>query len=86
MIENNSFKLYEKLVKEDNYKYIFDITIIYQVNSTLEMEDIELEEKDFIILCNEVKRQYLKYDKELSDSLVIDCYDKMEKIKEKGNN
>ena len=35
MIRNDSFELFDKLVKEDNYKNLFDVSIIYQVNETI---------------------------------------------------
>ena len=80
MIDNKSFDLYNQLVKDNKYNNLFDITIIYQVSETLNNEDIELEKKDFKSLCNEVKKDYLKYDIDLNDNLVMNCYDKLERL------
>lgn len=87
MIDKKSFELFNKLVKDDNYKYIFDITIIYQVNETLQYLQLIIDEEysnsNFIKVCNEVKRQYLKYnDIALNDSLVETVLNEMGFINE----
>lgn len=85
MINDESFTLYDKLVKEDNYKYLFDITIIYQVNNYLEclqaIIDEERSTKNFKAICNEVKRRCLVDDREINDSLIDDIYNKIIGVK-----
>lgn len=71
MIDNESFTLFDELVKNDKYGYMFDLSIIYQVNETIESANLFITDEDFKKICNEVKRQYLKYeDVELNDELV----------------
>lgn len=80
MIQKGSFELYEKLVASDNYSNIFDLSIILQVNETIENYGIET--NNLYTICNEVKRQYLKYeDVTLNDDLVLSIIDE---LKEKG--
>ena len=70
MIRNDSFELFDKLVKEDNYKNLFDVSIIYQVSETINYLNCKV--NNFKNICEEVKRRYLKYDVELNDDLVIE--------------
>ena len=71
MISKKSFVLFDTLVNEGKDKYIFDLTIINQVSETMDLIDLLLNESDFEKLCNEVKRQVLKYeDVVLNDDLV----------------
>lgn len=76
MINKESFELYDKLVNENQYNKLFDISIIYQVSETLNYLDKELGTYDFMLICNEVKRQYLKNDVALNDDLVGEVLEK----------
>lgn len=85
MIDNKSFELYTQLVKDNHFKDMFDLGIIYQVVSTIQANDLEIkfeDSQDFKSLCNEVKRQYLKYDKDLNDDLVLEVMKEMGFINE----
>lgn len=77
MIAQESFELFDKLLKGSKYHLIFDLSIIYQVTETLEIQGINLKDEDFKRLCNKVKRDYLKYDKELNDELVEEMLQEM---------
>lgn len=71
MIENNSFILFDELVQNNKYGYMFDLSIIYQVNEYINSINLIITYEDFKKVCNEVKRQYLKYnDIELNDELI----------------
>lgn len=73
-MREESFKLYEELVKSDKHYVITDLSVINEVTMFLESSDIILSEKNFNKLCNEVLRQHLKYED------VILNYDTVEKI------
>lgn len=82
MINEESFILYDKLVKENHYYNLFDISIIFHANECLGVnEGIKMSNKEFKKICNEVKRLYLKYDYELDDALVEKAYND---LKERG--
>ena len=77
MISKKSYALFDKLVQENNYKYIFDLSIIFQVSETLELVELQLNEIDFEKLCNEVKLQVLQRDLPLNYDTVQEIIDKL---------
>lgn len=81
-----SIKLYDKLVKENHYNKVFDLSIIYEVDSFLQDNDFLVANNNtcsnwehFGELCNRVSNYYLKCDCDiaLNYELVKECYNNL---------
>ena len=71
MIEVKAIELFKELIDNGNYYLLFDISILYQVEETLNSLELTISDDDFRRVASEVKYQYLKYsDVQLNDELV----------------